>query len=119
MRYFQKLTAGGLALWCYFVWYAFFAVRYFDPSRALWLTSLGLAIIVGVALMISTSTQRLWSWQAFRLFAMPFFVSSFSALVKGRGFMLIFSPRLQENYIALGCVAAFCAFVGGVKFARQ
>lgn len=119
MRYFANLSTGRVILWCYFIWYTFFAARYFDPNRNLWLTSLGISAIVGIALIISTSTQRLLSWQAFRLFAMPFFVSSFSALVKGRGFLLIFSPQRFENYFALGCCAAFAAFVAGVKFARR
>src|SRR5438105_7724254 len=116
MRYFAKLSTGRLVLWCYFLWYAFFVVRYFDASRNLWLTSLGIAIIVGIALVISSGgSARLDRWQMFRLFLMPFCVSSFSALVKGHGFVLIFSPRMAENYFALGLCAAFCAFVGGVK----
>ena len=122
MRYFAKLSTGRLILWCYFVWYAFFAIRYFEASRNLWLTSIGLSAIIGVALVISTAPggggYKLDRWQVFRLFLMPFCVSSFSALVKGRGFLLIFSPRMPENYIALGLCAAFCAFVAGVKMAR-
>ena len=122
MRYFARLSTGRLILWCYFVWYLFFVARYFDSSRALWLTSLGIAIIVGIALVISTRAGGNGGqdgWSTFRLFLMPFCVSSFSALVKGKGFVLIFSPRLQENYLALGLAAAFCAFVGGVKLARR
>ena len=114
---------GRLILWCYFLWYAFFVVRYFDPSRNLWLTSLGIALIVGIALILSTrtggGTARLDPWVTFRLFLMPFCVSSFSALVKGRGFVLIFSPRVIENFLALGLCAAFCAFVAGVKSSRR
>jgi hypothetical protein len=121
MRYFARISGGKIVLWCYLIWYVFFVTRYFDPSRNLWLTSLGLSAIIGVALIISTtgSNSRLDRWQVFRLFLMPFCVSSFAALVKGRGFVLIFSPRLQENLIALGCCAAFCAFVAGVKLARR
>jgi len=40
-------------------------------------------------------------------------------LVKGRGFFLIFSPRISENYLALGLCAVFCAFVAGVKMTRR
>jgi len=104
------------------LWYLFFAVRYFDPSQALWLTSLGISLIVGTALVISTRTGgagRAGFWATARLYMMPFCVSSFSALVKGRGFFLVFSPRLTEDYIALGLCAAFCAFVAGVKLARR
>jgi hypothetical protein len=121
MRYFAKLTSGKIVLWCYLLWYLFFAARYFDSTPSLWLTSLGLAAIIGVALLISTSgaSTRLDRWQVFRLFLMPFCVSSFAALVKGRGFMLVFSPRLQENLIALALCALFCAFVAGVKMARR
>ena len=122
MVYFAKLTAGRITLWCYLLWYLFFAGRYFDPSRNLWLTSLGLSGVIGIALLISTRagvSGRIGFWATARLFLMPFCVSSFSALVKGRGFFLIFSPRLTEDYIALGVCAAFCAFVAGVKLARR
>lgn len=121
MRYFAKISGGKIVLWCYLIWYVFFATRYFDPSRNLWLTSLGLSGIIGIALILSTTgaNSRLDRWQIFRLFLMPFCVSSFAALVKGRGFILVFSPRVQENFVALGCCAAFCAFVAGVKMARR
>ncbi len=121
MRYFAKLTTGKIVLWCYLIWYGFFAARYFDPSRNLWLTSLGLSAIIGIALIISTTggNSRLDRWQIFRLFLMPFCVSSFAALVKGRGFILVFSPHARENLAALGCCAAFCAFVAGLKMARR
>jgi hypothetical protein len=122
VRYFARLTAGRIILWCYLLWYIFFAVRYFDPSRGLWLTSLGVSGIVGIALVISTRSSgsgRLGFWGTARLFMMPFCVSSFSALVKSRGFLLMFSPRLSEDYLALGLCAAFCAFVAGVRLSRR
>lgn len=89
-------------------------VRYFDPNLKLWLTSFGVAIIVGNALYISTTggkknSIKLDFWQTFRFFLIPFSVSSFSALVKGRGFILIFSPKLAENLVAAGLCAALCA----------
>lgn len=122
MRYLARLTAGRIILWCYLLWYLFFAVRYFDPSQGLWLTSLGISLVIGTALVISTRTGgagRAGFWATARLYMMPFCVSSFSALVKGRGFFLVFSPRLIEDYLALGLCAAFCAFVAGVKLARR
>jgi hypothetical protein len=62
----------------------------------MWLTSLGLAVIIGTALFISSAAHgnQLRRWQILRLFMMPFFVSSFAALVKGRNFVLIF-PRTR------------------------
>jgi len=122
VRYFAKLTLGRIILWCYLLWYLFFSVRYFDSSRGLWLTSLGVSAIVGIALLISTrsgGSGRFGFWATARLFMMPFCVSSFSALVKGRGFPLIFSPRLSEDYLALGLCAAFCAFAAGIKLSRR
>lgn len=121
MKYFAQLTKGKIVLWCYLIWYLFFAVRYFDASRNLWLTSLGISAIVGIALLLSTTggNSRLDRWQVFRLFLMPFCVSSFSALVKGRGFFLIFAPRVWENAFALGICAAFCTFVFGMKTSRR
>jgi len=122
VRYFARLTAGRIILWCYLLWYLFFAIRYIDFNRSLWLTSVGISAVVGIALLISTrtgTTGRLGFWPTARLFIMPFCVSSFSALVKGRGFFLVFSPRLAEDYMALGLCAAFCAFVAGLKLARR
>lgn len=117
MKYFAQLTAGRIVLWCYLLWYLFFAGHYFDPSPALWFTSLGLSGIIGLALLISTWNGKgaLDRWQIFRLFLMPFCVSSFAALVKGRGFVLVFSPHLREDLLALGCCGAFCLFVAVVK----
>jgi hypothetical protein len=122
VRYFARLSPGRIVLWCYLLWYLFFAVRCFDSSRDVWLTALGVSAIVGIGLLISTragNPGRPGFWPAARLFMIPFCVASFSALVKGRGFFLIFSPRLSEDYFALGLCAAFCAFVAGAKLARR
>src|SRR5580692_10086542 len=120
IRYLTRLTTGRLILWCYFIWYVVVLVRYFDPSARLWLTSAGLSLIIGFALYISTAKAglnqvKLERWQVFRLYLMPFCVSSFSALVKGRGFVLIFSPRPGEILAAAGLCALFC----GTVFAKQ
>src|SRR5437588_1561551 len=114
LDYFANLTAGRLILWCYFIWYLVVLVRYFDPSPRLWLTSLGLSVIIGVALYLSTtagSARQLGFWPTVRLFLMPFFVSSFSAVVKGKGFFLIFSPQPKEILLAAGLCAALCVVV--------
>ena len=119
-RYLANLSTGRLILWCYFIWYAVVLVRYFDASLRLWLTSLGLSLIIGLALFISTAKAgttrvKLEPWQIIRLFMMPFCVSSFSALVKGRGFVLIFSPNPKEILAALGLCALLCLTVAGLK----
>jgi hypothetical protein len=120
IRYLVTLNNGRLILWCYLIWYGVVLVRYFDPSPRLWLTSLGLSMIIGFALYISTTAAggekvKLGFWQTFRLFLMPFCVSSFSALVKGRGFFLIFSPQPGEIMLALGLCALLCTTVLSVR----
>ena len=120
-RYFANLTTGRIILWCYLIWYLVVLVNYFDPNVRIWLTSVGLAAIVGTALYISSTAQgnKLGAWQIARLFMMPFFVSSFAALVKGRGFTLVFSPRLSEILLALGLCAAFCLAVWILKVGQK
>ena len=115
IRYLSNLSNGSLILWFYFIWYSVVLVRYFDANLRLWLTSLGLSVIIGFALFISTTTAgankvKLERWQTIRLFLMPFCVSSFSALVKDKGFVLIFSPQPSEIQVA----AALCAVLCGV-----
>src|SRR5436309_1650545 len=115
------MSAGRLVLWCYFLWYLVVLVRYFDPNPHLWLTSLGLSLIIGAALYINTSVSgtrrlRLEPWPAFRLFVTPFCVSSFSALVKGKNFILIFSPQVGELVFAVALIALLCAAVALAKW---
>src|SRR5688572_16935043 len=120
IHYLRNLSTGRLILWCYFIWYLVVLVRCFDPHPRLWLTSLGLSVIVGFALYLSTAGSgttkvKLDRWQTFRLFLMPFCVSSFAALVKGEGFILIFSPRLWEIGIAVGLCLLLCGIVKALK----
>ena len=124
IHYLSNLSKGRLILWCYFIWYLVVLVRYFDPSPRLWLTSLGLSLIIGFALFVSTTAAgekklKLERWQVIRLFMMPFCVSSFSALVKGKGFFLIFSPNLEEILIAVGLCAVLCGTVTVLKRRRS
>jgi hypothetical protein len=111
LHYIAGLSGGRLVLWWYFIWYVVVLVRYFDPSPRLWLTSIGLSVIIGAALLINTTRSgkrrlELETWPALRLFITPFCVSSFSALVKGKNFFLIFSPRVSEMVAALSVCAA-------------
>lgn len=119
-RYLVELSTGRLILWCYFIWYVVVLVEYFDPSPRLWLTALGLSGIIGAALYLSTARAgrtavKLERWQLFRLFLMPFCVSSFAALVKGQGFVLVFSPKLVENVSAAIACTILWATVWIVK----
>ncbi len=112
-RYFANLSVGRVVLWCYAVWYCVNVALHFDPRLRLWITSLGLSGIIGIALLLSTRTSlgKTDGWVTFRLFLMPFCVSSFAALVKDAGYILIFPPTLHENAIGLGAIAIFLALV--------
>lgn len=114
LRYLAELRPAQQALWCYLVWYLFVLVRYFDPHLALWLSSLGISAIIGTALYLSTARAgraqvRLERWQIVRFYVMPFCVSSFAALIKGRGFVLVFHPSLGDNLLAASACGLFVA----------
>ena len=118
MRYFARLSAGRITLWCYLIWYLSTVFRYFDPAPAVWLNSLGISLVVGIALLLSVERAGPGArdpWQTFRLFFMPFAVSSFSALIKGHGFLLVFPPSAAEAGLQLGACAAFVLTVLAIK----
>ena len=123
LRYLAQLTAGLIILWCYALWWTVNVTQHFDPRPRLWLTSLGLSGIIGTALWISTrsssrGTTQLDGWQIFWLFLMPFCVSSFAALVKDAGFILVFPPTARENVTGLALIAAFVIVVRVLKKSR-
>lgn len=118
--YLQALPLGILVLWCYIIWYLVMVSYYFDGDILLWRNSFGLSLIVGVALVLATgplSFVRIAQnyWGVMRLFLCPFCVSSFSSLTRGKGFLLLLSPVLEENLVAMGCCLCFCALVYGLK----
>jgi hypothetical protein len=120
LRYLANLTTGRIILWCYAIWYVVNVTHHFDSRPRLWLTSIGLSAIIGFALLLSTrsssrGTTQLDGWQIFRLFLMPFCVSSFAALVKDAHYLLIFPPTPRENWIGLGLIATFVVFTLALK----
>ena len=107
--YFARLRPGKMVLWCYLIWYLVTVYFRFDAKPALWLNSVGISAVIGIALVLSVrdpSQGRLEPWQMFRLFAMPFCVSSFAALIKGQGYFLVFPAQAFE----LACALAACGF---------
>ncbi|MHB1080468.1 MAG: hypothetical protein ACYC67_13770 [Prosthecobacter sp.] len=123
IRYLQNLSTGRTILWCYFIWWALSIVNHFDSTPRIWLTSLGLSGIIGAALILSTrpssgNATKTDPWVIFRLFLMPFCVSSFSALVKSAGYMLVFPPSWRENATGAGLIALFLLVVWAVKKAH-
>jgi hypothetical protein len=122
-RYLAQLTPGRLVLWCYAIWYTVNVWNHFDSNPRLWLTSLGLSGIIGLALLLSTTSSKNGNsagarrdpWVVFRLFLMPFCVSSFAALVKGAGYVLVFPHSWRENAQGLAWILGFLAVVAVFK----
>jgi len=117
VAYLAGMRVAQRILWCYLIWYLSVLVRYFDASPTLWASSLGISAIIGTALVISTTRTgrtpvKLERWQIARLYLMPFCVSSFAALIKGHGFVLVFHPRLRDNLMAAAACAAFVGTTG-------
>ena len=112
LSYFARLSSSKLILWCYLAWYAAIVTMYFEASPILWISSAGISIFIGFALNLATwqPGQKVDPWVTFRLFLIPFCVSSYAALIKGRGFILLFPSDLRSLLIASGCCVAVVAF---------
>jgi hypothetical protein len=122
IQYLSSLSNGKVVLWCYLIWWGTTVIHHFDPSPAIWLNSVGISAVIGFALILSVGGLRSAtrdSWQTFRLFAMPFCVSSFSSLIKGKGFILVFPPSATELATSVGLCAAFATFVISHRKARR
>lgn len=118
IKYFSTITTGKVVLWCYLIWYLVTVFLRFDPSPNLWLNSAGISIVIGVGLLLSVSQSshsRADRWQTFRLFLMPFCVSSFSSLIKGHGYILIFPSKTDELVLSIAACTVFIVFVITIK----
>ena len=122
LAYFSSLSRGRAVLWCYLLWYLVTLFFYFDPSPRLWLNSAGISAVIGIALMLSvarTSGPPPDRWQTFRLFLMPFCVSSFSSLIKDAGYLFIIPPQPHEAAMAVGVCLLFLGGVAALKRRRR
>ena len=118
MRYLANLAPGKIVLWCFLIWYLATVIHHFDAAPAIWLNALGISAIIGVALYLSVRTPGKPPpdrWTTLRLFIMPFCVSSFSQLIKGRGFVLVFPPNAREIALSLAACAVFLGAVLLIK----
>lgn len=122
-RYLLTVKRSKVVLWCYLIWYLVMACFHFDPSPRLWLTSLGISVVIGIALNLSVNksdtSEKSNHFQTMRLFLMPLCVSSFSAMVKDQGFILIFSPHWQENLLAILLCLLFFGSVSMVRWCHH
>jgi len=120
LQYFASLRPGKKVLWCYLIWYLVTAIALFDATPRIWINSIGISGIVGFALLLSVSGEAGSPnsrdyWQTFRLFMTPFGVSSFSTLIKGKGYILIFPSDSKLLLISVGACGAFLAFTSLAK----
>lgn len=109
LSYLRTLRPSIMLLWCYLIWYLCTLLQYFDATPALWLNSLGISALIGSGLLLCVGQRpsRANAWSTLRLYLMPFGVSSFAALIKGKGFYLIVPPHLSEALFNLGCCLGF------------
>jgi hypothetical protein len=114
LTYFTNLRPGKVTLWCYLIWYFTTLITQFDSSPSLWLNSLGISAVIGTALLLSVNGTK-DPWQTFRLFLMPFCVSSFSSLIKGQGYILIFPPSPGALLLSIGSCGAFVFWIKWLK----
>ena len=119
-NYLARLSVGGMVLWFYLIWYLVIVIRYFDPSPALWPSSLGISLIIGTALLINASTSRqsvktIEFRPAFRVFSHAILRFRFFGVIKGRSFYLIFSPQINDRLVA----SALCAMLWITRYASR
>jgi ABC-type antimicrobial peptide transport system permease subunit len=117
--YLANLSPGKIVLWCFLLWYFATVIHHFDPTPSIWMNALGISAIIGIALYLSVREPGKPPpdrWTTLRLFLMPFCVSSFSSLIKGKGFLLVFPPDLHEIGVS---VAACALFVIGVLVIKR
>jgi len=109
IRYLARLDSTTLTLWCYFCWYAAIVAQYFDAAPSLWLSSVGISFLIGFALNLAARQkgQKPDRRVIFRLYLFPFCVSSYSALIKGKGFILLFPTEAKPLLVAIGACSAF------------
>jgi hypothetical protein len=118
-HYLAQLTSIKRILWCYLLWYLVILVQYFDADLRMWLTSLGISLIVGTAnnlnAFASLNKGKRDPWMIMRFFMAPFCVASFSGMVKGKGFILIFPPSIMETALLLAPCLLFWSVCAGCR----
>jgi len=121
IQYLYEIKLDKAILWCYLIWYVTVVCFHFDPSVKIWINSIGISAVIGTGLMLSVSSSKgeRDHWQAFRLYLMPFCVSSFSALIKEEGFIVFISPNIKETIVSVSCCVLFLLVILGVKVLKN
>jgi hypothetical protein len=122
IKYIYEIKLDKVILWCYFIWYITVVYFYFDPSPKIWINSIGISVVIGTGLILSVSSEKVSvkdHWQTFRLYLMPFCVSSFSALIKEHGFIVFVSPKISETIASGVSCVLFLLIVFVVKLLNR
>ena len=121
IQYLYEIKLDKAILWCYLIWYVTVVCFHFDPSVKIWINSIGISAVIGTGLMLSVSSSKgeRDHWQAFRLYLMPFCVSSFSALIKEEGFIVFISPNITETIVSVSCCVLFISVILLVKLFKN
>ncbi|PZO44124.1 MAG: hypothetical protein DCF19_02645 [Pseudanabaena frigida] len=122
IQYFAEIKLDKTILWCYLIWYVVIVSFYFDPSFKIWSNSIGISAVIGTGLMLSVSSSKVDEqdyWQTFRLYFMPFCVSSFAALIKEKGFIVFVSPKIEEDIVAVLSCLLFLLIISVIKLANK
>ncbi len=122
IQYLYEIKLDKAILWCYLIWYVTVVCFHFDPSVKIWINSIGISAVIGTGLMLSVSSSKIGErdhWQAFRLYLMPFCVSSFSALIKEQGFIVFISPNIKETIVSVSCCVLFLSVILVVKLFKN
>ncbi len=121
IQYLYEIKLDKAILWCYLIWYITVVCFHFDPSVKIWINSIGISAVIGTGLMLSVSSSKgeRDRWQAFRLYLMPFCVSSFSALIKEQGFIVFISPNIKETIVSVSCCVLFISVILVVKVLKN
>jgi len=121
IQYLYEIKLDKAILWCYLIWYVIVVCFHFDSSVKIWINSIGISAVIGTGLMLSVSSTKgeRDRWQAFRLYLMPFCVSSFSALIKEEGFIVFISPNIQETIVSGSCCVLFLVVILVVKVLKN
>ena len=90
----------------------------FDSCAQIWVNAIVISLIVGIALNASVEAGQKKVFQRIRLFLIPFAVSSYTGLIRGKDFILIFPPDWQE--VLIGLIVCSVVVVGyGLLLSRK
>ncbi|MBI4784406.1 MAG: hypothetical protein HY785_24260 [Oscillatoriophycideae cyanobacterium NC_groundwater_1537_Pr4_S-0.65um_50_18] len=121
IQYLYQIKLDKAILWCYLIWYSTIVYFYFDPALKIWINAIGISAVIGTGLLLSVSSGAAEKnhWQTFRLYLMPFCVSSFSSLIKDRGFFVFLSPKTSETIASTLCCALFLSTIWVIKTVKN